>query len=236
MRKLVVTCQCGQRMQVPRSAVGKTGLCPSCGQSVTISNDNAAPTGPAGGRPLNARQVWWNGQNAAPPEDARRKFGEAVDLYYNARYAEALAIFNALARQFPGNPDIENGRSQCMSALRRPRMALEHQGGAVQNARLDEDTVRRVVLHKMLHGASETVQLQAAELAARLLGLLSPNGKGRTTSESRDEERIVTPEDQAREATTASPAPPAPSVEDEVRTAEPVQSAKAQPVEDPFAI
>lgn len=235
MRKLVVTCQCGQRMQVPRSAVGKTGLCPSCGQSVTITNDNATQTGPAGGRPLNARQVWWNGQNAAPPEDARRKFGEAVDLYYNARYAEALAIFNALARQFPGNPDIENGRNQCMSALRRPRMALEHQGGVSQNARLDEETVRRVVLNKMLHGASETVQLQAAELAARMLGLLSPNGKGSAPSESGEDERIVAPEGRGEETSTVPPPPP-PPVEDDVRAADPVSSAKAQPVDDPFAI
>ena len=76
MRKLVVTCECGQRMQVPRSAVGKTGLCPTCGQSITITNDNATaappPSAARGSRPLNnARQSWWQGleslQQHMPP-------------------------------------------------------------------------------------------------------------------------------------------------------------------------
>jgi hypothetical protein len=185
MRKLIVTCQCGQRMQVPRSAVGKTGLCPTCGQIVTISNDNATATpSPKGNRPLHARQVWWEGRNT-PPEDAKRKFGEAVDLYYAARYGEALAIFDALAKQFPGNPDIENGRTQCMTALRRTPGALEDMSGGASAAApkeerqgaFDEETVRRVVLEKMLYGSTETVQLQAAELAARLLGMFDRSGR-----------------------------------------------------------
>ncbi|MDX9971888.1 MAG: hypothetical protein RBU21_02750 [FCB group bacterium] len=189
MRKLIVTCQCGQRMQVPRSAVGKTGLCPTCGQIVTIGNENASATPPpkAGGRPLHARQVWWEGRNN-PPEDAKRKFGEAVDLYYAGRYGEALAIFDGLAKQFPGNPDIENGRQQCLSALRRPPAALEdNTHGAPPQAppssreplqgSFDEDTVRRVIVEKMLYGGTEAVQLQAAELAARLLGMFPEQGR-----------------------------------------------------------
>lgn len=185
MRKLIVTCQCGQRMQVPRSAVGKTGMCPTCGQTVTITNDNAVstpPPGQSGSRPLHAKQVWWQGRGA-PPEEAKRRFGEAVDLYYNGRYAEAMAVFDALAKQFPGNSDIENGRTQCMTALRRPKMQLEDRTGgmssmmssALHEGRLDRETVRLVILEKMLHGATETIQLQAAELAARLLGMF-PDG------------------------------------------------------------
>ncbi len=185
MRKLVVTCECGQRMQVPRSAVGKTGLCPTCGQSITITNDNATaappPSAARGSRPLNnARQSWWQGR-AAPSEDARRRFGEAVDLYYLGRYAEALAIFDALAKQFPGNPDIESGRTQCIAGLRRSPAALTmgtagSSGTVPADARLDAETVKRVILDKMIGGATEATQLQAAELAARILGLFG-NGK-----------------------------------------------------------
>jgi nitroreductase len=180
MRKLVVTCECGQRMQVPRSAVGKTGLCPTCGQSITITNDNAQAAPSRGSRPLNnAKQSWWQGR-VAPTEEAKRRFGEAVDLYYGGRYAEALAIFDTLAKQYPGNPDIENGRLQCMKAMRRAPAALTGQTAPAvdPDARLDEETVKRVILEKLLHGGSEATQLQAAELAARLLGLYNGNANG----------------------------------------------------------
>lgn len=213
MRKLIVTCQCGQRMQVPRSAVGKTGLCPTCGQMVTISNDNAAPTGagPKGPRPLSSRQVWWQGR-VAPPEDAKRKFGEAVDLYYAGRYGEALAIFDALAKQFPDNPDIENGRTQCMAALRRPPMAIEDRTGGsaaapLRDGKLDEETVRRVILEKLLHGATESVQLQAAELAARLLGMF-PNGHKPAEAEPPAPEPPSGAAEPPQETGNAEPAPP----------------------------
>lgn len=187
MRKLILNCSCGQRMQVPRSAIGRTGLCPSCGAAVPITAENttqasvrgagpdtAPPTGGAGGA--------WSGARQSPTEDAKRKFGEAVDLYYRRHYAEALAIFNGLARQFPGNSEIERGRDQCLAALRggggyQGASSLESYlslpgGGAESNGQLDESTVRQVILDKMLHSVSEPVQLQAAELACKLLGLL----------------------------------------------------------------
>lgn len=186
MRKLVVTCQCGQRMQVPRSAVGKTGLCPACGQIITISNDNAQAAPIGGNRPLhNARQTWWQGR-ATPTEEAKRKFGEAADLFYAGKYGEAMAIFDTLAKQYPGNPDIENGRMQCLKALRQPPLAIESRRSDISpDARLDEETVRRVVLEKLLLG-SEATQLQAAELAARILGMFGErsNGQNEVASEN----------------------------------------------------
>lgn len=178
MRKLVVTCQCGQRMQVPRSAIGKTGMCPTCGQAVVISNDNSRPVAETQrGRLFGLKNTsWWRG-SAEPPEDAKRRFGQAVDLYCTQRYAEALAIFNSLAKQFPGNPDIENGRAQCIAALKRPpALALENKAGAGAEAKLDEPTVRNVVLDKLTRGSTEAVQLQAAELACKMLGLFGKNG------------------------------------------------------------
>ena len=179
MRKLIVTCECGQRMQVARSAIGRTGICPTCGQTLLVTGDNTRPL-PRGKGGAFSGQSWWRGVGE-PPQDAKRQFGEAVDLYCKRRYAEALAIFNSLAKRFPNNKDIENGREQCISALKRPHgLALEHKGSPVADAKLDEETVKRVVLEKMLHGSTEAIQLQAAELAARILKM---EGNGQVTHE-----------------------------------------------------
>ncbi len=177
-------------MQVPRSAIGRTGLCPTCGTTVRINADNttasktssgdaeAGDGGQTGGR-LKGKKFWGGGERVSPSEDAKRKFGEAVDLYYNKRYAEALAIFNGLAREFPGNREIESGRAECLKALRdtgeQPvfgESALRLPGGTADGADFSEETVKRVVLDKMLHGASEMVQIQAAQLACQILGML----------------------------------------------------------------
>lgn len=187
MRKLILSCACGQRMQVPRSAIGRTGLCPSCGAAVPITAENTTQAsvrgaGPDTAPPTGASKSAWSGARRTPTEDAKRKFGEAVDLYYRRHYAEALAIFNGLAQQFPGNSEIERGRDQCLAALRgaggyegafsQDRYLSLPGGGAEPNGQLDESTVRRVILERLLHSVSEQVQLQAAELACKLLGLL----------------------------------------------------------------
>ena len=202
MRKLVLTCDsCGQRMQVPRSAIGRTGMCPSCGATIKIRAHNTTTTSPAKrGGMLSGGGNWWRGSGTQPTEDAKRKFGEAVDLFYGGRYAESLAIFDALVQQFPGNPDIENGRQQCLQALRKPQQtfALEDNTGrpnvgggnsafsgisAGREGRLDKETVRRIVIEKMLRSPNEAVQLQAADLAARLLGMIEAE------EEDKDEEK-----------------------------------------------
>jgi len=143
MRKMIVTCECGQRMQAPRSAMGKRGMCPSCGRTFIISPENAT-VAPPRNHVLGAKPSWWKGRND-PPEDAKRRFGQAVDLYYGQHYAEALAIFNALAQEFPGNPDIENGRSRCMSALKK-RPAIGRTLSLPNKGAFDEETVKQVVL------------------------------------------------------------------------------------------
>lgn len=175
MRKLILTCDsCGQRMQVPRSALGRTGLCPSCGASVRINNDTTTAAAPPQKGTLPNRASWWR-EGGKTNDDAKRRFGEAVDLYYSGRFAEALAIFNGLSRDFPDNPDIQNGRVQCERALKRPgagrRLALEDQSQRLKDAVLDTDTVKRVVLEKLVAGETEAIQLQAADIAARILGM-----------------------------------------------------------------
>ncbi|MFO7974402.1 MAG: hypothetical protein R6V12_07200 [Candidatus Hydrogenedentota bacterium] len=175
MRKLILTCgACGQRMQVPRSAIGRTGLCPACGATVRINSDNTTTAAPKQKGMFGAGANWWQGGGKAT-DDAKRRFGEAVDLYYSGRFAEALAIFNGLARDFPNNPDIQNGRVQCEKALRRPgagrRLALEDKSEQVKDAVLDRQTVERIVLEKLVAGESDAIQLQAAEIAAKILGM-----------------------------------------------------------------
>jgi hypothetical protein len=102
-----------------------------------------------------------------------------------------LAIFDGLVRQFPGNPDIENGRTQCLAALKRPdeTLALEDRSTMkYADGELDEPTVRRVILEKMLRGRSEMAQLQAAELACKLLGLFSEKGSEAPPHDGAEEE------------------------------------------------
>lgn len=193
-------------MQVPRSAIGRMGMCPTCGATIKIRSTNTETTGkPTNSLLSGSRSSWWRGSGAQPTEDAKRKFGEAVDLYYTGRYAESLAIFDALIQQFPGNPDIENGRLQCLNALRKGNRtyALDDKSGAVgsmyASGDLDEKTIRRIVTDKMLRGESEAVQLQAADIAARLLGLYgkasgteAPSAPAETESEDVPENGVST--------------------------------------------
>jgi len=189
MQKLILTCDsCGQRMQVPRSAIGRNGMCPSCGASIRISASNTtavsrqrpAPGGGGGGL-FSARNLFWRGRGAgeSPTEEAKQRFGRAVDLFYGGKHAEALAVFDSLAREYAGNQDIEAARQQCLAALRQGRgLALEHQpgegwdaGGRGAGDRLDEETLIRVVTEKLLRGRSDEAQLHAAEIACKLLGI-----------------------------------------------------------------
>lgn len=172
MRKLIVTCQCGQRMQVPQSAFGKVGMCPTCGHTLRINNQNTSRPGGAAvggaGRPFERSRMM------DTSEQDKRRYGEAVDLCKSGRFGEALALFEALARQYPGHPGIENGRSHCLRNLHGTAGLLESDGRieSVPQGGFDRKTVRQVILNKMLRGGSEEIQLQAAELAARVLGMI----------------------------------------------------------------
>lgn len=218
MRKLIVTCECGAKMYVPHTSIGKRGICSGCGRTVAINaNNTAAVSNKSSARFFGAKQFWnrvsgqqpggGGGGAGEPPEDAKRKFGEAVDLFYQQRYAEALAIFDILARQFPGNPNIDNGRQQCLSALKRPHtLAIEDKGPKKDEPQFDQETVKRIILEKMISGSTEAVQLQAAELACRVLGLFHPpsatlhTGNGHATHQ----EPPKATEDPVETATTAT--------------------------------
>ena len=211
MQKLILTCDsCSQRMQVPRSAIGRTGMCPSCGATIRISANNTTavsrnrPGGTGGsGRIFNARNLFWRGgAGGQPSEDAKQRFGRAVDLFYNGKHAEALATFDSLAREYQDNPDIEAARQQCLAALRQGRggggtLAIENQmeggwGGQAHgvNDRLDEETLIRVVTEKLVRGRSDEAQLHAAEIACKLLGI---DGSKRIVPEPEDEPEPVSP-------------------------------------------
>ena len=198
MRRLVVQCSCGERIQVPHSALGKAGLCPSCGATVIISKDNAAPyrgtaastTARTGGPQV--ERAWTGGSAAGgAPEDIRRRFAEGVDLYFAKRYSEALVIFNNLAAAMPNDADIQMGQSMCLNALRKvsplglgygapfgqlpaPEDVQDRAESLLHGPTptMDRDFFKRFLFDKMLHGQGDDVQMRAAELAAKMFGFL----------------------------------------------------------------
>lgn len=112
---------------------------------------------------------------------AKQEFARAVDLYFARRYAQALAVFLSLNQTLPNDPDIQKGRMLCVRALQAaPALAIEHKKRTPPalthnpSAELDAGTVKKFILEKMLHGETEAVQLRAAELASRIVGLAGP--------------------------------------------------------------
>jgi hypothetical protein len=174
MAKLIVSCECGQESRVADTAMGKTGLCPYCRRKLRITASNTRPASEEeAGQGRGERWQRWR----APSGKAIERFGRAVDCYKGGRYGEALAILDGLAQQYPQNPEIEHARFQCVQALQRPRLQdPEEAREAVEKGELTEEAVRRVVLEKLLKGGGESdaVQLQAARLAADLLGMTTP--------------------------------------------------------------
>jgi hypothetical protein len=176
MAKLIVSCECGQESRVAETAMGKTGLCPYCRRKLRITSANTRPAGEeeaGGGRQEERWQRW-----RAPSGKAIERFGRAVDCYKGGRYGEALAILDGLAQQYPENPEIEHARFQCVQALQRPRLQDPgHEDKAVERGVLSEDAVRKVVLEKMMKGGDDSarLQLEAARLAAEILGMTAPS-------------------------------------------------------------
>ncbi len=241
MRRLMVLCVCGERIQVPRSALGRTGLCPACGRVISITADSATlAKGPTPAKPAAVQQAapfgaaWNSGNGSAAPAEAKRRFAEAVDLYFSQKYAQALTIFETLAEEFPDNSDIVSGREMCMAALRnRQQMALEHQpntqnqlpvplDGAGANAirRLSpptepitedvvEDTLKHVLVEKMLNGTDDRIQLRAAELAIRVFGFGKKKpgeNDGEEKDDAKDDSETEAPEEDVHDAQPGNPA------------------------------
>lgn len=168
-------------MQVPRSAIGKMGQCPSCGEKIPINHDTTTRQPQAAASVGSASRNRWGTRNR-PSMDAKQQFGRAVDLYCAGHFGEALAIFDALQAEFPDSVEIERARRQCAEARNREPLHLPGpSGGQISGDELDGDAmraVRRVAMEKMLHGATDAIQLQAAELVARLAGMIGTPGSG----------------------------------------------------------
>lgn len=161
-------------MQVPRSAIGKMGQCPSCGEKIPITRETTSRTRRASmakGSPTRGR---WG--TAGPSIDAKQQFGRAVDLYCAGKYGEALVIFDALSQEFPDSSEIRRARRQCIDARNRDPLNLPGPAsGQVMGDQIDDEILRemrRMVVEKMFHGESDAVRLQAAELVARMGGVL----------------------------------------------------------------
>lgn len=170
MRRLVVTCTCGAKMQAPRSAYGKIGVCSKCGARLRIGAMNTSPLGlpPPGG--LGHEGQARRRQTAGGDGDVQQRFGRGVDLFYKGQYAEALAVFDGLAREYPGNAEVQNARARCMKAM---QDGTEQSASArpTEDVELDEKTTKNAILDLMLNGFTESTRLQAAELACKALGL-----------------------------------------------------------------
>jgi hypothetical protein len=184
-------------------AMGKVGLCPYCKNKNRISPSNSQPEGM--GDYVSSGTEGPGGQGAPNAMQAHiEQFARAVDLFNRAYYAEALAIFDALAAALPDNSDVLFARRQCVEAIKRPRLEAPDPsssgpritGTQTAEGDLDEQTVKRIVREKLLAGGtkSDEVQLKAAEIAAALLGMM------------RDES---TPGPRADQSADASPAPDA---------------------------
>lgn len=188
MRKFTLVCRCGQRLRARNSEIGKTGMCPSCGKTLNITSKNTGQKSRswAGKR---KRPAPPRGEKATiPTEEAMQRFGRALDLFREARYAEALSIFNSLARDYPGNANIESGRDRCLSVLNCSSLpGAEGQRLLPESAELNTETVKRVVLDLLLHASSEEVRIQAAALAYKILNA-TEDSEARDGSDSQGEQ------------------------------------------------
>ena len=176
MSKLALQCDCGQEMAVPDNALGKKGLCPACGTEIRITKENTTPWRKRrGGGLLALARSGPPAVQMAKDDDAARLFAEAVDLYNQRRYAEALTVLNTLQGAHPGNPHVETAQRQCALALQRSTGGgTRYAGAAISQDELSPELVKSVVLDKMLNAGTDEAQLQAADLAAQLLGMYGP--------------------------------------------------------------
>lgn len=203
-------------MRVPRNAVGRTGQCPACGQRISITGDALeAKNSPRLGNGMRNAAFRMHRQAPVAREEDKQRFGQAVDLFYNRRYAEALSIFDILAREYPGNEEIESARRECLRHMKR-RSIGDGSGPLALPAsgELNWDTVKGIVLEKLAQGTREDVQLQAAALALQILRMESEQAAHQAgkTSEA--------PTDQTEEP--KSPFPEAPEGGEESATPPPI--------------
>lgn len=164
------------------------GQCPSCGERIPINRDTTSRTPQARASVTGESRTKW-GAKAKPSLDAKQRFGRAVDLYCAGHYGEALAIFDALQVDFPDSVEIQRARRQCLDARNRDPLHLPGpEDGQVAGDEFDDGTLRalrRIAVEKMLHGSTDAVQIQAAELVARLAGVhngVSPEKAGPVAS------------------------------------------------------
>jgi len=191
-------------MQVPRSAIGKMGQCPTCGEKIPITRETTSRTRPAAMAKGSPNRNRW-GTHGGPSIEAKQRFGRAVDLYCSGKYGEALVIFDALYHEFPDSQEIEKARRQCIEARNRDPLNLpEPADGQVLGDELNDNilrSMRRILVEKMLHGDTDAVQLQAAELIARMAGVL--NGPGPVAPEKSGKRPGARPAD--RETVAGAP-------------------------------
>ena len=220
MRKVIVACPCGQKMQVSRSAYGKIGICPKCNQKIRVGAGGVEPLSlPSPDMPRDNAAAYTpprhENQYAPELDRAKKLFGQAVNLFYRSDYAGALSILENLMRELPGNPQIATARMRCTEAIERAKTAQTAQHSdytpdvepaqktpppphkdaephQTQQEPLTPEAVHQALLYLLRQGSPDSVRLEAAELAYRILGL--PNGKNKTqaaTSQRETKETVA---------------------------------------------
>ncbi len=116
-------------------------------------------------------------------DDAQLEFGKAVDHYYAGEVAQALVLFCRLHTRYPDREEIQRAQTLCAKAIKQatplppqPSTRLLESIVHDESTPATEDdltatTVRKFILHKMLHAENELAQIQAAEIAGRMVGL-----------------------------------------------------------------
>jgi hypothetical protein len=205
MRKLLLKCECGEKMQVPRSAIGKSGMCPSCGRSVAIRQDNTSPLA-FGDLSAPSKNGMPGGNGASiPSAEDKRSFGAAVDLYFEGRYGEALSLLNTLLDKYPDNAEIETARDLCVDQFEaRMRRTPGNNADKYEGRPLTEQLVKDFVVDMMVNGSSEAAQLSAAELACRILGILPDDPRLRLPLDGDGGTRALLPEHPPRDGDDAA--------------------------------
>ncbi len=80
MGERIVKCECGQRMRVPESALGKRGKCAACGQGLFVDLDNSWPLEADLGAPspFDAEEEEDSLQVGLPPEERCSRCGRTI--------------------------------------------------------------------------------------------------------------------------------------------------------------
>lgn len=170
MRKLAIQCECGQQLQAPRAARGKLGRCPACSREFLIDNETASNLPwSLRGRLRSAIPADLNRSHRSSDRAAKERFGRAVDLHAEGRFAEALAVLEELSVELPDVPEIRMARDECARLVRVEQLGSIEISEPRNGSTFDLSQIESIVAECLRDGCPLELRLKAADLALRLL-------------------------------------------------------------------